>query len=245
MTLTWMIVIAIAALGVLLLITRTIRHKASIQKISKQNGWTVEKGLGRSIPQEIYGETLNAFGDPENDYSFKCYQVIRGLHRERSFLIVSKKNRSSRQMSWEDKSHVFTRLSDEPLYPPLMILPASGVLKVFHGIDEGLSELNKATVFEKLALPPEFEQLYFVRGLAGAEEFMTTVLQQKILTKPDMFRRDSEPWYARFTISLNLSERFAHIEVSNLDPNTLMNRLDMLMDWAEIAQSNIESQSNE
>ena len=239
MRIFWILVTAVAFVGLVLLIIRMLRHKANITKIANKNGWDAQKKLGRTIPEEIHGETLNSLGDPENDWTFSCDLMIRGRHRKRPFTLITRGQKPTRHGEWGQSSYIFTRLSDIGALPPLMILPSSVILKPFNAKDERQSEIVGRPVFETQTMSPEFDQSYTVRGLAGAKEFVTPTMQKQILAKPDMFQRDAEPWYERYIIPLCLSENFAFIEVPSITPNTLINRLDMLMDWAEIVEGHL------
>ncbi len=229
------LLVVLAALGLGWVLWRNWQKRGEIDRMARDRGWRVDRAKVSRLPARLEGETLVSLG-ADDAYFFSIYLQIEGHHRGRPFYLLTRQQKPSRRSEPDDRSFLFTRLSETKDFPPLAILPASTILKGLHSIDETLAATNDAIVLRQIPISERFDANYFVRGLPGTQDLLTPERQEAILAKPELFRRDDEKWHARFTVVPSLSERHAYLEFPSVDPNTIMNRLDMLMDWVEIVE---------
>lgn len=243
------IILSIGALFLLgKLLLRNRRHARLLQEMANQKGWAFETDLGRALPEIIAKETIMGFGDPENENRFNIYRKITGVHRNRNFLLISRKirrRRSGKGYDHDDSTFLLTRLAGSHIYPIMAIRPASKILDAWGAADNALAKANGVEPPTNYSLSPEFNQKHVAYGFDGVEKFMTLEKQNALLANPDIFHREDELWYQRFYVLPGLSEEFAWIKLSSVDPHTIMNRLDALMDWAMIAERATEEVTSE
>ena len=92
-------------------------------------------------------------------------------------------------------------------------------------------------------MPAPFSESYTLRGLSGAQGHVTDAVQQALLDRPDLFRRMEEKWYKRLSTNPGVSERFAWVDIQGADPETLISRLDTLMEWADIIDPSAKTEN--
>ncbi len=181
-------------------------------------------------------------GSAETHYSFKVYLTVRGMYRDRPFLLMSHGQARYRKQEGGGTTRIFIKLADQPTFPPLYLHVKSAVLDAAHTADQSVDTIggDKSVRFPKVSMPAEFATHYSLRGLHGAAEFMTERRQKALLKKRDIFIREEEAWYRRFGALPGLTERFAYLDIQDLNPVTLRTRLDMLIDWVEIVEMDRE-----
>lgn len=237
-------VVGIAAVyGLVKLLLRNRRHAKLMADLASQKGWTVESDYGRSLPEAILGQTVLGLGDPADDFAFDIYRKIKGKHRDREFILISRRQKHIKRTELSDTTYIFTRLNSDVSRPVLAIRPASKVLDAWRAVDGAVAKSNDVTTPARFSLSPEFDLKHAAFGFGGVADFLTKDRQDALLANPGIFQRKDELWYQRFFVLPGLSEQFAWISFSSVDPHTILNRLDSLMDWAEIAGNTSESRT--
>ncbi|MEY1555924.1 hypothetical protein AB3Y40_09850 [Yoonia sp. R2331] len=231
--------------GVPKLLFRKRRHARLITKLARDNGWEIDRTPRDVLPSQLSGETLHNIGNPSDYYSFRVWLTIKGEIRGRDFLLVAHGKQKTRTRDPGSGSvHIFTKLSKTPIFPPLFIHLKSNMLDGLLDIDaSALATVKKRTAphFPKVGMPKPFSDTYTVRGLTGAQDAISEKVQSSLLDAPHLFYRKSEKWHMRTGSMLGLTERFAFIEIQDLNLYTLENRLNALMDWVEILDTNRET----
>lgn len=237
-------VIGIAAVyGLVKLLLRNRRHAKLLTDLASQKGWTVEADFGRSLPDAILGQTVLGLGDPANDFTFDLYRKITGKHRGREFILISRRQKPFKRTELSDETYILTPLDSDATHPVPAIRPASKVLDAWGAVDGAVAKANDVTTPARYPLSPEFDMKHAAFGFDGVADFMTRDRQDALLANPGIIRREDELWYQRFFVLPVLSEKFAWISFSSVDPHTILNRLDSLMDWAEIAGNTSETRN--
>ena len=228
------------------LLLRKRRHARLITKIVKENGWEIDRDKRNTFPPEVSDETLHNFGNPSDYASFTVWLTIKGEHRGRDFLLVAhgKKQAKTRDPG-SGSVHIFTKLSETPVFPPLFVHLKSDVLDGILAVDAfalAADKRAKAPHFPKVGMPKPFSDNYSVRGFPGAQDAISPLVQSSLLKRPDLFYRKNEQWHMRTGTMLGLTERFAFVDIQDLNPHTLENRLNVLIDWVDIVEADRGSQ---
>lgn len=225
-------------LGTLYLLVRLAlvqrRDAKLLQALIEEKGWRFEANLMRVLPEALVDQTLPGIGDPANDHTFNIYRAIWGEHRGRSFLLVSCKQKPIKRTEINDETWVFTALGNATPYPLFSIRPASKLLDTIETAERAIAASNDVVLPERVPLSSEFNEKHVILGTEGTAALMTNQRQAAFLAKPDIVRREDETWYQRRFVVPGTTENYAWINFSSVDPQTLMNRLDALMDWVEI-----------
>jgi len=234
-------------LGTLFLLVRLVlrqRHNAKLlHTMIKGKGWRFEANLRRVLPEALVDQTLPGLGDPANDHTFNIYRAIWGEHRGRNFLLVSCKQKPIKRTELKDETWVFTALGNSVPYPRFSIRPASKLLDTIETAERAIAASNGVELPARVPLSSEFNEKHVVIGTDGTAELMTDTRQKAFLAAPDIVRREDETWHQRFHVIPGTTENFAWINFSYLDPHTIFNRLDALMDWAELISPEISPKS--
>lgn len=239
----WVIAFILALYWVPKLIINSFKRSRHLKRLVKANGWLLEQTSSPKRPPELVGETLsNIAADDDEYYNVNVVVRIDGVHRGRSFTLLTfiQDRTKKRRAHSTDSTYIFTPLPDTSNAPPMFMYFNSAVLDGVQAIDSAAkASAGKLRAFPKVAMPSPFCDSYTVRGLEGTRDFLTQEVQNAILEKPHLFRRQEEKWHKRFGTLPGLTEHYAYLNIQALDPHTLENRLDSLMDWAEIASMKI------
>ncbi len=222
--------------GVGWLLWRNWKKRGLLDRMARDRGWHVDRKKVRRLPARLESETLPSL-HTSDDYRLSVYLQLEGTHRGRSFYLLSRQQRRRRRGIVGDGSFLFTKLGETREYPPLMVLPASSAMEALHRVDEWLAASNNELALPQVPISALFDASYLVRGLSGSQEFLTPERQRAILENPEMFQRSDETWHTRHVVIPCLSETYAYLEFPTVDPDTILNRLEMLMDWADIIES--------
>lgn len=224
------------------LVLRQRHHEKLLQNLIEEKGWRLGANLGRALPEALADQTLSGLGDPVNDHTFNIYRAIWGQHRGRDFVLVSCKQKPIKRTEIKDETWVFTALGNTAPYPLLSIRPASKLLDTIETAERSIAASNSVALPARLQLSTKFNEKHVILGTEGTAALMTNQRQAAFLAKPDIVRREDETWYQRRFVVPGTTENYAWINFSSVDPHTLMNRLDALMDWVEIIGPEPQSQ---
>ncbi|MGR3512227.1 MAG: hypothetical protein ACU0GG_05640 [Paracoccaceae bacterium] len=223
------------------LVIRQSRHKKLLAELITRKGWMSEPGMGRALPEMLLDQTFPSLGDPVNDHTFDIYRKITGQHRGRDFLLLSRRQKPIKRTEVSDLTYVFTRLNGRETYPLFGIRPTSKLLDAIEIAERGIAEINGVEMPRQIPLSSNFNAKHTVLGTEGTREILSPSVQEALLANPDIFQREDEKWYQRFNVIPGTTENFAWINFSSVDPHTIENRLDALMDFAEIIEATPDS----
>lgn len=224
------------------------RRKKLLSRLVSENGWTLIQTSTPNRPAELADETFsNIAADDDDYYNVNVVLRISGKHRGRDFFLMtfSQRIRKRRRSESSGGTYIFTRLQDEPVFPPMFMHINSKILDGVMAVDSAAKVYSgKLRTFPVVSMQSPFADKYSVRGLESTRKFLTQEIQAAILEKPHLFLRSEEKWYRRTGVMPGLTERYAYVNIQDLDPHTLINRLDSLVDWADIVDSRNFSRVN-
>ncbi|MEL6659722.1 MAG: hypothetical protein AAFR36_24890 [Bacteroidota bacterium] len=223
-------------------------RKKLLSRLVSENDWTLNQTSTPNRPTELVDETFsNIAADDDDYYKVDVALRINGKHRGRDFFLMtySQRMRKRRNSEASGSTYIFTRIQDESAFPPMFMHINSKIFEGFMAVDSAAkASSGKLRAFPVVSMPSPFTHKYSVRGLKGTRDFLTQEIQEKILKKPHLFLLSKEKWYRRFGVIPGLTERYAYVDIQDLNPITLVNRMDSLMDWADIVDSRNFSRGN-